>query len=65
MQTQESTTTAPTGKLIQIDESRVRDHLAEIVRGSVEETLNTLLQKEADELCRARRYERKAESACW
>jgi transposase-like protein len=58
MQTKESTTEAPTGKLIQIDESRVRDHLAEIVRGSVEETLNTMLQKEADELCQARRYER-------
>jgi transposase-like protein len=61
MQTTDSTTTPPTGKLIQIDESRVRDHLAEIVRGSVEETLNAMLQKEADELCQARRYERKAE----
>jgi transposase-like protein len=60
MQKQE-TTTSSTGKIIQIDESRVRDHLAEIVRGSVEETLNTMLQKEADELCQARRYERKAE----
>jgi transposase-like protein len=60
MQKQEATTSS-TGKIIQIDESRVRDHLAEIVRGSVEETLNTMLQKEADELCQARRYERKAE----
>jgi putative transposase len=57
----QDTTTSSTGKIIQIDESRVRDHLAEIVRGSVEETLNTMLQKEADELCQARRYERKAE----
>ena len=31
-------------------------------RGSVEETLNALLQKEADELCQARRYERKLET---
>jgi transposase-like protein len=51
------------GKIIQIDEAGVRDHLAEIVRGSVEDTLNALLQKEADELCQARRYERKAERA--
>ena len=57
MQTQESTTPALTGKLIQNDESRVRDHLAEIVRGSVEETLSTMLKNEADELCQARRYE--------
>jgi transposase-like protein len=56
----DSTTASTTGKIIQIDESRVREHLAEIVRGSVEETLNTMLQKEADELCQARRYERKA-----
>jgi transposase-like protein len=55
MQTKDSSTS---GKIIQIDESRVRDHLAEIVRGSVEETLNTMLQKEADDLCQARRYER-------
>jgi transposase-like protein len=57
----DSTTATAPGKIIQIDEARVRDHLAEIVRGSVEETLNTMLQKEADELCQARRYERKAE----
>lgn len=54
-------TTTQTGKIIQINEARVRDHLAEMVRGSVEETLNAMLQKEADELCQARRYERKAE----
>jgi putative transposase len=60
VKTTESTTKDASGKIIQIDEARVRDHLAEIVRGSVEETLNTMLQKEADELCQARRYERKA-----
>jgi len=60
MKEQESTTTAG-GKIIQINEARVRDHLAEMVRGSVEDTLNAMLQKEADELCQARRYERKAE----
>lgn len=61
MKTQDNTTSPTAGKIIQIDEARVRDHLAEIVRGSVEETLNAMLQREADELCQARRYERKAE----
>jgi transposase-like protein len=61
MEKKDSTSQERGGKIIQIDEGRVRDHLAEIVRGSVEETLNTMLQKEADELCQARRYERKAE----
>lgn len=46
------------GRIIQIDEARVRDHLGELVRGSVEETLNSLLEAEADELAGARRYER-------
>ena len=61
MKTEDSTTPSSSGKIIQIDEARVRDHLAQIVRGSVEETLNAMLDKEADELCQARRYERKAE----
>jgi transposase-like protein len=61
MKTKDSTTQGASGKIIQIDEGRVRDHLAEIVRGSVEDTLNAMLQKEADELCQARRYERKSE----
>lgn len=44
--------------VIQIDESAVRDHLSEMVRGSVEETLNTMLDAEADRLTNAKRYER-------
>ena len=36
------------GKVIEIDEARIRDHLAEVVRGSVEETLNALPDAEAD-----------------
>jgi transposase-like protein len=32
--------------------------LGEIVRGTVQETLNALLDGEADRLCNARRYER-------
>jgi transposase-like protein len=46
------------GKVIQIDENQIREHLGELVRGSVEETLNQLLDAEADQLCNAARYER-------
>lgn len=51
----------PMGQVIKIDEGRIRDHLGEMVRGSVEETLNALLDAEADELCGAGRYQRSAE----
>ena len=46
------------GQVIQIDEARIRDHLGEMVRGTVEETLNALLDAEADRLCGAGPYER-------
>ena len=46
------------GKVIQIDENQIRKHLGELVRGSVEETLNQLLDAEADQFCNAARYER-------
>ena len=46
------------GKVIQIDEGQIRKHLGELVRGSVEETLNQLLDAEADQLCNAARYEK-------
>lgn len=45
-------------KVIRIDESEIRGHLDEMVRGRVEETLNALLDAEADEMCNAQRYER-------
>ena len=45
-------------KVIHVDENQLRDHLGELVRGSVEETLNSLLDAEADQLCNASRYER-------
>lgn len=48
-------------KVIRIDEGRIQAHLDEKVRQSVEETLNALLDAEANELCKARRYERTAE----
>jgi hypothetical protein len=31
------------GQVIQIDEARIRDHLGEMVSGTVEETLNAML----------------------
>ena len=49
------------GEVIKIDEGKVRQHVEEVVRQSVEETLNGLLDAEADELCRAKRYERSIE----
>lgn len=45
-------------KVIQIDEAKIHSHLGEIVRGTVEETLNAMLDAEADQLCNAKRYER-------
>ncbi|MDY6838206.1 MAG: IS256 family transposase [Thermodesulfobacteriota bacterium] len=46
------------GKVIQIDEDQIQQHLGDLVRGTVEETLNKLLDAEADQLCNATRYER-------
>ena len=48
----------PLSNVIRIDDDRVREHLGRIVRGTVEETLNTMLDAEADRLCNASRYER-------
>ena len=46
------------GQVIRIDEARIKDHLGEMVRGTVEEALNAMLDAEADRLCGAARYER-------
>ena len=43
------------GQVIRIDEGRIRDHLGEMVRGTVEEALNAMLDAEADRLCGAER----------
>ena len=51
------------GRVIQVNEGELKKHVSEIVRESVEETLNGLLEAEADQLCQARRYERNAERA--
>jgi putative transposase len=48
-------------EVIKIDEGKVREHVEEVVRSSVEATLNGLLEAEADELCGAKRYERNVE----
>lgn len=45
-------------KIIQLNEEIVKSELKELVRKSVEETLNELLDKEAAELTQAGRYER-------
>ena len=47
--------------VIQIDDERIRGHLDRIVRGTVEETLNALLDAEAERLVGAGRYERSEE----
>lgn len=44
-------------KIIQINEGEIQSHVDGIVRKSVEETLNSLLDAEADRLCNAGRYE--------
>lgn len=46
---------------LRVDEEKLRGHVDEVVRTSVEETLNALLDAEADTICRAQRYERSAE----
>ena len=51
-------TSSPLGNVISIDDERIKSHLDRVVRGTVEETLNALLDAEADRLCNARRYER-------
>lgn len=45
----------PMGQVIQIDKARIRDHLGEMMRGTVEEALNAMLDAEADRLCGAGR----------
>ena len=46
---------------IKVNEEAVQNHLNEMVRVSVEQTINQLLDAEADRLCNAKRYEHKEE----
>ena len=43
--------------VVQIDETKIKTHLGTLVRDSVEDTLNALLDAEADAMCGAQRYE--------
>ena len=45
-------------KIAQLNEKIIKGQIRELVRGSVEETLNELLEKEAESLTQAARYER-------
>jgi putative transposase len=47
--------------VIKIDDERIKGHLDRVVRGTVEETLNALLDAEAERLCNAGKYERSEE----
>jgi transposase-like protein len=49
---------AKTGQIIRIEQDQLNKHLDKVVRGTVERTLNELLDAEADRLCQAGRYER-------
>ena len=44
--------------IIQLNEAAIKGELKDLVKNSVEETLNALLDHEADELVNAERYER-------
>ena len=44
--------------IIHLNETVLKDQLSELVRGTVEETLNRLLDEEADRVANAGRYER-------
>lgn len=43
---------------IRVDTGQLQGHIADVVRCSVEETLNGLLEAEAETICRASRYQR-------
>ena len=58
----EDSTSAVAG-VIQIDAGKIQGYLDQKVRQSVEETLNTLLEEEADRACGAKRYQRTDERA--
>jgi putative transposase len=45
-------------KIIEVNQEIIKNQLGEMVLTSVEDTLNALLDKEADRLCGAERYER-------
>ena len=52
---------APLTGAIRVDDQQLRGHIDEVVHSSVEETLNGLLDAEADDICRAQRSEHSPE----
>jgi putative transposase len=46
---------------LHVEERKLKGHVDEVVRSSVEATLNGLLDAEADQICRAQRYEHSAD----
>ena len=46
------------GRIISIDEGLVKSQLGAVIRKTVEQTLNKMLDAEAYELCGAKRYAR-------
>ena len=44
-------------KVLKVDEGAIIDHVNSVVRDTVEDTLNRLLDEEADQICGAKRYE--------
>ncbi len=44
-------------KILQINEQVIKDQLGELVKGTIEETLNAMLDAEADVMCNAQKYE--------
>jgi transposase-like protein len=54
----EKDSTKKLGRVVHIDEKKLHGHLDEMVRGTVEQTLNDLLDAEADRLCNAPKYSR-------
>ena len=51
------------GDIVQLNEKEIKSQLGEMVRKSVEETLNAMLEEEADRITQAHRYERTEERA--
>jgi putative transposase len=47
-----------TDQIIEINEEKIKDHLGQFVKKTVEETLNSMLDAEADAICHAQRYKR-------
>ncbi len=45
------------GNVIKIDEGQIQQHLGEMVRSTMEETLSAMLDAEADQFRNGRRYE--------